>query len=407
MKELFSMDQHNYDPEGKVTSRPSARGIVIKDEKVLLVHSRKYDYYKFPGGGIENGEDAKTALCREVLEETGFHVIPDSIEEFGCVPRRHRDQYDENGIFEQINYYYFCKIEDGREETNLDAYEAEEGFEAVWMDPFRASHHNRYRVGAGEKEGFDDIMIKRESKVLDLVDLECRRIGRAERMEQTLQDLGHPEFKEMLSYVRGRLEKAETESSNGPKMEIYYSRADHTKRVLAWVLRLYNMAEDKEKIRFEDLVIATIFHDVGRENALAGAVPHALAGVPITEAYLKEKGYPEERIKYICSLVAGHSDKHRMGEPDLDRGLLMLMEADLMDDMGAAGIVMDCMITESRNPKASFEDCLDHMTRYTLRIQEEDNPMSTPAARKIWDEKTRLVRDFVTAYRRDLELAYL
>ena len=404
MKELFSMDRKDYNPEGKVTSRPSARGVIRKEDKVLLVHSKKFDYYKFPGGGIEKGEDEKEALCREVAEETGFHVIPDSIEAFGYVPRRHRDEYDENGIFEQINYYYFCKIDDRREETNLDAYEAEEGFEAVWMDPFKASHHNRYRVGCGEKEGFDDIMVKRESKVLDLVDLECRRIGRAERMEQTLEALGHPEFKEMLSYVSDRLEKAETESSKGPKMEIYYSRADHTKRVLAWVLRLYNMAQNKEQIRFEDLVIATIFHDVGRENALVGAVPHALAGVPITEEYLKEKGYPEERIKYICSLVAEHSDKYRMGEADLDRGLLMLMEADLMDDMGAAGIVMDCMITESRNPKASFEDCLDHMTRYTLRIQEEDNPMVTPAARQIWDDKTRLVREFVDAYRRDLEL---
>ena len=275
------------------------------------------------------------------------------------------------------------------------------------MEPFKASNHNRYRVGAGEKEGFDDLMVKREAKVLDLVDLECRKRVRSERMEQTLQSLGHPEFKEMLTYVSDRLEKSETENPKGPKMEIYYSRADHTKRVLAWVLRLYNMAEDKEQIRFEDLVIATIFHDVGREHAPVGAVPHALAGVPITEEYLKGNGYPEERIKYICSLVAEHSDKHRMKDADLDRGLLMLMEADLMDDMGAAGIVMDCMITESRNPQACFEDCLDHMTRYTLRIQEESNPMVTPAARQIWDEKTRLVRNFVTAYRRDLELAYI
>ena len=74
-----------------------------------------------------------------------------------------------------------------------------------------------------------------------------------------------------------------------------------------------------------------------------------------------------------------------------------------MDDMGAQGIVMDCMITESRNPGAKFEDCLDHMTRYTLR-QQEQNPMVSPEAVAVWEEKTRLTRAFVEALRTDLIL---
>lgn len=51
------------------------------DGKVLLVHSKKYGYLKFPGGGIESGEDHVQALCREVREETGLEVIPDSSRE--------------------------------------------------------------------------------------------------------------------------------------------------------------------------------------------------------------------------------------------------------------------------------------------------------------------------------------
>jgi uncharacterized protein len=82
----------------------------------------------------------------------------------------------------------------------------------------------------------------------------------------------------------------------------------------------------------------------------------------------------------------------------------MLMEADLMDDMGALGIVMDCMLTENWNKDAKFEDCLDHMTRYTLRQQEEGNPMVSPEAVAFWDEKTRLARGFVDALRRDVLL---
>ena len=64
-----------------------------------MIHSLKYDYYKFPGGGIElksgcpnqhrgdkfpgggiePGESAVNALMRETVEEAGLTVIPDCI----------------------------------------------------------------------------------------------------------------------------------------------------------------------------------------------------------------------------------------------------------------------------------------------------------------------------------------
>ena len=401
MRELFSMDTKDYREGGKVFRRDSARAIIIKDGKVLLVHSKKYDYYKFPGGGIEPGEDRETALCREVLEETGYQVIPDSVREFGYVPRRQRDSWDENGIFAQDNFYYFCEIkEQEKSPARLDDYEQEEGFTPVWVEPFVASLHDRYCDTS--KEGLDGVMVSREAKVLDLVDLEARRLQRKEHERNTLEALGHPEYFEMLDFVRERLQEG-TEYSGSGKTDISYSRYDHTKRVLAWVLRLYSESARKSEIRFDELVVATIFHDVGRSCATQVKLPHAQAGVPITRKYLEEKGYAPETIDYICNLVAQHSDKHRMREEGMDPALLMLMEADILDDMGAQGIVMDCMITESRNPNAKFEDCLDHMTRFTLR-QQGNNPMVSPEAIAVWEEKTRLTRAFVEALRKDLML---
>ena len=402
MRELFSMDFKNYKEGGKVFSRPSVRAVIVRDGKVLLIHSRKYDYYKFPGGGIEKGEDHGKALCREVLEETGCHVDEKSIREFGFVPRIQKDAYDPEAIFEQSNYYYFCEIGEEKTCVKLDAYEQGEGFTAVWMDPFEASWHNRYvRLPEGES---DPVMVKREMKVLDFVDLEIRSMERREHEKKTLEALGRPEYFEMLAYVKGQLEEVHSEYAESGKVDIFYSRYDHTKRVLAWVLRLYEGSARKDEIRFDELVIATIFHDVGRRAADSLRIPHAQAGVPITRQYLEEKGYTPETIAYVCELVARHSDKHCMREEGLDLGLLMLMEADLLDDMGAQGIVMDCMITESRNPDARFENCLDHMTRYTLRQQEEMNPMVSPEGIAIWDEKTRLAREFITSLRRDLVL---
>ena len=131
MRMLFTMDAKNYAPDAPLHIRPSVRGIVIRDGKVLMVHSRKYDYYKFPGGGIEAGEDHNEALCREVREETGFAVSPNSIREYGMVHRRERDH--DGTTFVQDNFYYLCAIGEklGQE---LDDYADEEGFTRnLWL----------------------------------------------------------------------------------------------------------------------------------------------------------------------------------------------------------------------------------------------------------------------------------
>ena len=64
MRLLFEIDTKDYDPNGKPFVRPSVRGIIIRDGKVAMVHSLKYDYYKFPGGGMEDGEGLEEALLR-------------------------------------------------------------------------------------------------------------------------------------------------------------------------------------------------------------------------------------------------------------------------------------------------------------------------------------------------------
>ncbi|EOS35722.1 hypothetical protein C808_04463 [Lachnospiraceae bacterium M18-1] len=70
MKPLFKMDIKNYADSDIHIRRPSARAVIrAEDGRLAMVYSRKYQYYKFPGGGIQNGEDNTEALAREVLEE--------------------------------------------------------------------------------------------------------------------------------------------------------------------------------------------------------------------------------------------------------------------------------------------------------------------------------------------------
>ncbi len=110
MRQLFEIDLKDYKDTDNVFRRPSARAIIFKDGKLALVYSKKEKYYKFPGGGIHNDEDKKEALIREVREEVGLVVIPESIREYGSVLRRQKSSVKEGEIFEQENYYYACKV---------------------------------------------------------------------------------------------------------------------------------------------------------------------------------------------------------------------------------------------------------------------------------------------------------
>ena len=165
MRLLFEIDLKNYDKNGKAFIRPSARAIIIKDNKTYMVHSLVYDYYKFPGGGIEKNESNLDALIRETAEEAGLIVVKDSIKEYGYVHRIQKSDHDDCSMFIQDNYYYICDVEDKKINQKLDDYEDFEKFTLELVDPMIAININR-NSDHGPK---DQNMLEREAKVLELL----------------------------------------------------------------------------------------------------------------------------------------------------------------------------------------------------------------------------------------------
>lgn len=166
MKRLFTMDIKDYDENWQRSKRPSARGIIEKGDKLALIHNIKYDYYAFPGGGIEEYESFEEALIREVREETGLTVIPESIEEFGSALRIQKSFVFENTIFEQENFYYICKVEDGVGNQQLEDYEEDAKLTLEYISPKEALKVNRFN-DHGEKK--DSVWIERESRIIELL----------------------------------------------------------------------------------------------------------------------------------------------------------------------------------------------------------------------------------------------
>ncbi len=168
MRELFIIDKKNYIENGTVGRRPSVRGIIIKDGKIAMMHSLKYDYYKLPGGGIEEGESYEETLVREVKEESGLVVKKDSIREFGYVRRIEKGKIED--IFVQENFYYLCDVEENVQAQELDDYEEEERFTLEYVMPEHAIsvNENADHREKSESRTFAG-MILRENKILQLI----------------------------------------------------------------------------------------------------------------------------------------------------------------------------------------------------------------------------------------------
>lgn len=111
-------------------TRLAARGVVFnQDNNVAILPVSNHNYYKLPGGGIDEGESEVEAFKRECLEEIGFDV--EVVSELGLVVE-YRSEYSKL----QTSYCYIGKVIGERKETAFTEHEIEQGLkQPVWV-PF-------------------------------------------------------------------------------------------------------------------------------------------------------------------------------------------------------------------------------------------------------------------------------
>ena len=117
MKQLLLLDAKNYDEDTDELVRTAVRGIIFVGDKLLLIEDNKGEV-KLPGGGQEAGECDADTLIREIREETGCIVIPETIRPFGYIEEK-RKGINEDRIFHQFSRLYFCEVSEECRETEF------------------------------------------------------------------------------------------------------------------------------------------------------------------------------------------------------------------------------------------------------------------------------------------------
>lgn len=161
MKTLKTLDRKDYNQSDKITKRIASRAIIYRGDEIAMIKCEKYNYYKFPGGGVEDGESLIDTLKRETKEETGLTIIDSTIKRKCYIKEIHKCNFNEDTIFEQESYYFIASAKDEVVPLKLDEYEEKLGYHLEFTTINNAINTNKRLLKKGEFS-----FLKRENTVL-------------------------------------------------------------------------------------------------------------------------------------------------------------------------------------------------------------------------------------------------
>lgn len=210
----------------------------------------------------------------------------------------------------------------------------------------------------------------------------------------------NPAHAQMLQDIRFMVDRSGVQDFLDPYP--FRDRPSHMYRCYCWAKRILPCRPEADA---ELTLVSTLFHDIGviattREKPKAD---HDLLGGPIARDYLLQNGYAPAFADRVAALVVQHQARERMQDPDTPIELVILMEADMLDERGALGILWDAM-AEGAKPLQTYEGTLERLKMRKLYRRPERNPLVTERGRAFWAKKQRLHMDFVLALERDLGL---
>ena len=157
----------------------------------------------------------------------------------------------------------------------------------------------------------------------------------------------------------------------------FRDRFEHTKRVLNWAKRIHQHEGGDLGI----ITLAVLFHDSGWSYD----IDHALIGAELAEKFLVQQGVDRSVIDRVTSAAQTHN-KRLDPTDDLPIENLIVMDADILDELGVTTLVWDSMATAiGENP--SYTKALERNMGFFNGASQKLVSLQTKTGKKFYLER--------------------
>ncbi len=179
------------------------------------------------------------------------------------------------------------------------------------------------------------------------------------------------------------------------KSQPFRNRFEHTMRVLKWADRIHKI----EGGDFEIIKFAILFHDTGWSDT----IDHALIGAELAEKFLLGKDVDPILVARIVSAVHTHNKGDELQE-SLPLENLIVMDADLLDEVGVTTLVWDAMATANEN-NPSYIRVLEKDIEFYKEAKEKTIYLKTETGKKLYNERISIWEMCLSHFRYVLSLS--
>ncbi|MCR5367021.1 MULTISPECIES: HD domain-containing protein [Eubacterium] len=193
-------------------------------------------------------------------------------------------------------------------------------------------------------------------------------------------------YSEVIDFV-----KKKTLDNGRPSKYPFRNRYEHIMRVYRWAIRL----QAKLGGDLDIIVLAALLHDVGWDDTK----PHAEVSAEVAVDYLDSIGVDPEKIQRVGEIIMRHEDKDT--EDDLSLECRIVMDADLLDEVGAVEIMWDCMAT-ALDEEASYKRAYYRIKEYYRGNKPKIKRCKTDAGRAEFTKRMQLIESYIYQLEREL-----
>lgn len=193
-------------------------------------------------------------------------------------------------------------------------------------------------------------------------------------------------YSEVIEYVR------EMTADNGrPPKYPFRSRYEHTMRVYRWAIKL----QSKLGGDLDIIALAALLHDIGWDEVR----PHGEVGAELAVEYLDSVGVDPDIIRRVGEIIMIHADKDTDAELSLE--CKIVMDADLLDEVGAIGILWDAMATACED-EASYKKAYYRIKNYYRINKPKIRRCKTDAGRAEYAKRMQMIESYIFQLEKEL-----